>query len=117
METGTRLLSPYSKIVCGFNGMRVSRPAFPTCSQFINDSSGNGPNFQLETDLRNVLWAHLSDDRKLAISFLVKKRNKRGHLYLLNVGGPVRHNEVEETAEFVEALMKEAYRGALLLFW
>ena len=73
---------------------------------------GNGPNIELETDIHNVLFAHL-DDRKLSVSFLVKKKNKRAHLTLLHVGGPVKHNEREDTADFVRALMKAAYRGML----
>lgn len=76
-----------------------------------NQSTGNGPNIELETPLHNVLFAHLSEDRKLSISFLVKKKNKKGRLTLLHVGGPVKHNEREDTADFVRALMKAAYRG------
>ncbi|KAK7693421.1 hypothetical protein QCA50_002989 [Cerrena zonata] len=44
----------------------------------IQRDSRDAPSIELETSLHNVLFAHLSEDRKLSISFLVKKKNKKG---------------------------------------
>ncbi|CAL1704519.1 unnamed protein product [Somion occarium] len=70
-----------------------------------------GPQIQFETPLRQVLWAELSEDNTFNVSFLNKKKKKKGSLSLIHITGPIKDNERENVADFVKALMDSSYQG------
>jgi len=66
----------------------------------------------IQTPIRNVVWAEISEDL-LEVSLLAKrKRNlKKGSLALVRITGKVTDDQREPAAKFTEVLMSAAYQG------